>query len=90
MKVVINNDWGGFSLSREAYEKLGLEWDGYGYDYSEDRANPLLVKVVEELGKDAWGDCATLKVVEIPDDIKWTIEKYDGLEHIAEEHRTWE
>ncbi len=26
----------------------------------------------------------------IPDDVKWQIEEYDGLEWIAEKHRTWE
>jgi len=27
--------------------------------------------------------------VEIPDDVKWHIHEYDGLEHVAEDHRTW-
>jgi hypothetical protein len=30
-----------------------------------------------------------LEIVEIPDDVEYTIEEYDGLEHIAEKHRTW-
>ena len=39
----------------------------------------------------AFGDgvYSDLKVVEIPDDINWYIEEYDGLEHVAERHRTW-
>lgn len=49
---------------------------------------PLLVQVVEELGDRAGGPCACLKVVEIPADVKWTIEEYDGLEWVAEAHRT--
>jgi hypothetical protein len=28
-------------------------------------------------------------VVEIPDDVNWQVEEYDGMEHIAEKHRTW-
>jgi len=28
-------------------------------------------------------------VLEIPDDVEFTIEDYDGSEHIAETHRTW-
>jgi len=27
--------------------------------------------------------------VEVPDDVDWYVEEYDGLEHIAERHRTW-
>ena len=55
----------------------------------ENRTHPLIVKVVEELGDDANGGFAELKVVEIPDDIEWTIEEYDGREWISEAHRTW-
>ena len=54
-----------------------------------DRTNKLLIKVVEELGKKADGRCAELKIVEIPDDIEFEIEEYDGIEHIAEVHKTW-
>lgn len=55
----------------------------------ENRECPLLVKVVEELGDEANGQCAKLAIVEIPDNIKYSIEEYDGNEHIAEEHATW-
>jgi len=24
----------------------------------------------------------------VPDDVKWHIHEYDGLEHVAEDHRT--
>ena len=53
------------------------------------RNDPTLVKVVEELGESADGAHAKLKVVEIPDDVEWQIEEYDGLEWVAEKHRTW-
>ena len=53
------------------------------------RDDPALVQVVEELGEAANGECAELKVVKIPDAISWAIEEYDGLERVAEEHRTW-
>jgi hypothetical protein len=49
----------------------------------------VLVQIVEELGNEASGRCAKLKIVEIPDDINWAIEEYDGSETIAEEHQTW-
>jgi len=57
--------------------------------HPDDRADPDLVFVVEALGKESWGSYAELKVVEIPDDIEYTIEEYDGIEHVAEQHRTW-
>lgn len=90
MKVVINGCYGGFSLSKAAYKELGLEWDGYGFAYDDDRSNPKLVEVVENLGTYASGSCAWLHVVEIPDDVKWHIEEYDGIESVEENHRSWQ
>ena len=54
------------------------------------RNDENLVKVVEALGDAANGRYSSLKIVEIPDDVNWYIEEYDGREHIAERHRTWE
>jgi hypothetical protein len=55
----------------------------------EDRTDPKLVQVVRELGKEANGSCADLAIVTIPDGIEWHIDEYDGIERIAEDHRTW-
>jgi hypothetical protein len=30
-----------------------------------------------------------LKIVEVPADVEWVIDVYDGNEHVAEAHRTW-
>lgn len=89
MKVVINKCYGGFGLSKEAYEFLGLEWDGFGHAYDIERSDPKLVECVETLGNKANGYCAELKVVEIPDDVTWEINEYDGVETIEEVHRRW-
>lgn len=90
MKVVINTCFGGFGLSDAGLdlykEKSGLDID---HPYDIERNDPLLVQVVEELGEMANGSYAKLKVVEIPDDIEWTIEDYDGDEWVAEAHRRW-
>ena len=90
MKIVINIRHGGFGLSKEA---LALFNERSGavitYDFNIPRNNPVLVEVVEQLGEAANGDLAELKVVEIPDDVQWTVEEYDGAEWIAEKHRTW-
>ena len=48
-----------------------------------------LVAVVEALGSKANGKYSELKIVEVPDDVNWYIEEYDGKEWVAEQHRTW-
>jgi len=62
---------------------------GYFSTYNLDRTDKDLIKVVEELGEKANGRYARLKVVEIPDDIEWEIDDYDGVETIHEKHRSW-
>lgn len=89
-KVVINGCYGGFGLSDKAvaeYERLsGQKLES---QYSMDRGSVWLVQVVETLGAKANGPYSALKVVEIPDDVEWEIEEYDGSEWVAERHRTW-
>jgi hypothetical protein len=103
MKIVINKRYGGFGLSKMALEayasRKGInpgEWDDR-YNYFKDlyeheitRNDADLIAVVESLGPLANGHAAELKIVEIPDGINWGIHSYDGMEHIYEEHRTWE
>ncbi len=54
------------------------------------RDDPILIQVVEELKELANSKYSKLKSVEIPDDVQYTIEEYDGKEWVAEVHRTWE
>ena len=54
-----------------------------------ERNDPALVATVRELGEEANDEYARLKVVEIPDDVNWYIEEYDGMETIHEKHRSW-
>lgn len=141
MKIVRNNDYGGYGLSplavleyaklkgiklfayenpifnkgqlckkltnEEAEQKKQYDVDFSTVDYGEfasqeqisetcfypktniERNDPTLVEVVESLGKKANGDYAHLIVVEIPDDIDWDIEEYDGWESVVEKHRSW-
>lgn len=86
MKVIINRCYGGFGLSEKAKQMLGIEYD---FELEQDRTNPKLVEVVEKLGEVANAKYAELKVVEVPDDVKWRIEDYDGMETIHEVHRVW-
>ena len=88
-KVVINNCYGGFSISEKAVERLKELKKAKGWDVSEltthtdyderiPRHDEDLVKVVEELGPKASGICASVKLV-YP---IYRIEEYDGLESI--------
>lgn len=53
------------------------------------RTDKDLVEVVELMGKKASGSLSKLQVVEIPDDVNWEIDEYDGIESIHEVHRVW-
>jgi len=90
IKVVINDCHGGFGLSEadmDEYKNRKGITDPNFYYYDIPRECPILVEMVEK--GDADGEYSDLKVVEIPDGVNWYIEEYDGLEHIAERHRTW-
>lgn len=69
--------------------KILLDEHASTYKTPKVRACPILVKVIEEMGEKANGQHTTLKVVEVPDAVEWTVEEYDGSEWIAEKHRTW-
>ena len=82
----------------DAFYAMSLE-DRRAYNAAQDaqtvssreieRHDPALVQAVEELGQQSWGSHAELVVVEIPDGVDYIVEEYDGMEHIAETHRTW-
>ena len=64
----------------------GNMWD----DHLIARDDPALVWVVENMGTLAAGKYSRFKVVDIPWDVDWIIQDYDGNEWIAESHRTWQ
>ena len=81
-------NWSSQSLeARQAYNEAYNRQ--HIYDRDIERNDPLLVQVVEELGDAASGKYASIQVVEIPGDASWEISEYDGMEHVAETHRTW-
>jgi len=92
MKVIINDCYGGFGLSDAALDEYknrkGIT-DPNFYYYDIPRDCPVLVAMVEEQGTAINGNFSDLRIVEIPDDVNWYIEEYDGREHVAERHRTW-
>ena len=113
MKVVYNNCFGGFGLSKKAVIRLlqlgsketedeleeyqvGLAQDllnnkeiserierllpHFSY-YNLKRHDPLIIQVVEELGDEANGEFAKLKIVDTCDE-KYRIKDYDGKESV--------
>ena len=67
---------------------LNEKKDGnYFYEGDIQRNDAALIEVVEELGEKADGPYSELKIVEIPDDMKWEIDEYDGKEWDSEVHR---
>ena len=92
MKVVINRRYGGFGLSGRAEElykeRKGITDPKWWY-YNIERNDPVLVELVEELGSKVNTRYSELAVVEIPDDVEWEINEYDGWESIHEKHRVW-
>ena len=92
MKVVINKCYGGFGLSRiaeELYKERKGITDPNWYYYDIPRDDPILVEMVETMGGQVNGSCSDLRIVEIPDDVNWQVDEYDGHEWVAEVHRTW-
>jgi hypothetical protein len=78
------------SMSQSDRVAYNLKYSQQTFDPSSiSRDDPYLVQVVLELGERASGKYASLKVVEIPGDVDWNIEEYDGKEWVAETHRTW-
>jgi hypothetical protein len=72
---------------RRAYNQAQSEQTLYERDI--ERNDPALIQAIEELGDKANGRFAEIAIVEVPDDVKWHIYEYDGLEHVAEDHRNW-
>ena len=94
-KIVYNACYGGFSLSdRAVYRARELAqtdeqkkaWNDvnpqYGYIDGIERHDPILVQVVEELGEEADGSCAKLRIEELPEGSAYRIDEYDGRESV--------
>ncbi len=103
-KVLVNSAYGGFTVSYDLVRlagQLGYKraqtvaetWERHS-EYSmgelEDRIHPAMVAAYEQL--EAKGNTEALhdlRVADVPDDAKWFIDDYDGIETVREEHRTW-
>lgn len=87
-RVVINNDYGGFSLSSQVLKEIGKD-----RDYMVDRNDPKLLAFIDKHGlKAASGSPRTsLAIAKIPETWGefWNIEEYDGAESIVFDSAKW-
>jgi len=81
-KIVYNRGYGGFILSDKAIEMYLTISGGKEPDES-NRTDPILIEVVEKLGKEASGLYSCLKIRELPPGTLYRIKEYDGMETIV-------
>jgi len=96
-KIVYNGCYGGFGLSDKAvaryWELKGLPVpDNFSrFDLENDRSDPVLVQVVEELGEEADTVFSDLYIREIPEGTLYRIDEYDGMETVmTQDDYKWE
>lgn len=70
-------------ISNEDFKKYFLNLDE---NFREDKT---LIEVVEELGEKANTFYSNLKIVEIPDDLDYVIDNYDGIETLHQKVQEW-
>ena len=78
--------------TKDMGKKFSEHTDKYYWyeDFYEKRDDKLLIETIEELGPEkASGKLAEIVIVEIPDDVEWELDEYDGIESIHEQHRSW-
>ena len=97
-KIVINCDYGGFSISHDAGIMLALlgnaeaqemldyaESEGFwsGFMYKTPRHDPQLIQVVESLGVGVASGTGRGLAIEEIDGTLYRIQEYDGMEEIV-------
>ena len=89
---LFENDFESYYSTKDLGEKTDKIPNEYFWYYGVrlERTDSDLIEVIEELGEEeASGRFASLEIVEIPDDVNWEIDNYDGIETIHEMHRSW-
>ena len=83
MTLCVKKDYG---EETQAIDKDDFLWS---YNIHKNREDKDLIYVIETLGNKASGSFGKLKIVEIPDDVVYEIDDYDGMETVKEVHRSW-
>ena len=83
-KVVINIDYGGYSISNKAWKAIQDAHEPSEIQGDECRTSPALIDFIHKYGfKAASGHYSNLAFALIPDDATdWRIEEYDGMETV--------
>ena len=82
--ITFTKDFGDYiELSDDNSEKYCLEL------CRNHREDPVLIEVVEELGKRANSRFSELVVVDIPDGMEYEIDDYDGIETLHQKVEKW-
>lgn len=87
VKVLYNNCFGGFGLSKEAVDlylaKGGDPKASRSYSWDAHRSDPILIEAVEEIGLEkAASIFGSLSIEEIPAGVEYRIDEYDGNERV--------
>lgn len=100
-QVIINKSYGALHFNDEVialYKKRNPHNIVDLTDHDLLRQNVFVIGIVKEIGvMNSAGEYINvhetpgrpIKIVDIPDDVEWELCEYDGIEHIAEKHRTW-
>ena len=78
------------TMTDKEKEKNNARYDKVSFNTNDlRRDDPILIKVIEELGTKANTKYSELKIISIPNNVKWEIEEYDGQEWVSEKHKIW-
>lgn len=81
-------DWSSRDLTKKHGQKIVVNGsDDWARDIARD--DKTLVDIVRRLGERAAGLHSELRIVRIPIDVDWFIERYGGDEWVSEYHRRW-
>jgi len=84
MKVVITNSTLNMTDSEVIRRYVKLKNLPADFDISQiDRTDPTLIQIIEELNP------SDFKIIEVPDNVKWTIREQDNSEYLVEKHQIY-
>jgi len=85
-KLSNNPRWGGIVLKGEAYPDGTYSTIDFGAHHVNEslvpRTDPILIRVIEDLGKAANGRYAELAIAMLPEGTRYRIDEYDGYESL--------
>jgi len=70
-----------YHLNNEMFKIESDNWDKC-------RTHPDLIEAIES-SESPSGALANVRIVDIPDDVDWELDEYDGIETVREKSRSW-